>query len=110
MTADKNTSKGISLFIKSVIFIMTLYYIFHKLSDIHNILSPVYFVGNLKSNYFLYALVLVFFNWGFEAIKWKYMIKKIEYITFSVALKSVFAGVSTGIFTPNRVGEFAGKV
>ncbi len=49
-------------------------------------------------------------NWSIEAHKWKYLIKKVERISFAKALKAVFAGLSVSTFTPNRVGEFLGRV
>jgi hypothetical protein len=110
MHANKNISKGISLFIKTIVFIFSVYYIVSKIEDARGIVN----VGELlqKSNtfYFILALCLVPVNWGLEAVKWKYLIKKTEPISFSIALKSVLSGVSISIFTPNRVGEFAGKV
>jgi uncharacterized membrane protein YbhN (UPF0104 family) len=52
----------------------------------------------------------MFLNWSLEAIKWKLLIAPLEKITFSASLKAVFSGVTVSIFTPNRVGEFAGRV
>jgi uncharacterized membrane protein YbhN (UPF0104 family) len=110
MIADKNASKGISLFIKGAIFIASVYYIFYKINDIKGIINVNLLFNQLQWRYFLYALWLVAVNWGIEAVKWRYMIKKIESVSFSIAFKSVLAGVSISIFTPNRVGEFAGKI
>jgi len=56
------------------------------------------------------AFCLMPVNWSLEAIKWKYLIRKTESISFLIALKSVLSGVCISIFTPNRVGEFVGKV
>ncbi len=56
------------------------------------------------------ALLLVFCNWGIEAIKWKYLIRNIEKLTFFRAFGAVMAGVTVSSFTPNRVGEFAGRM
>jgi uncharacterized membrane protein YbhN (UPF0104 family) len=49
-------------------------------------------------------------NWSLEAMKWKMLIVPLERISFLSSLKSIFAGVTVSIFTPNRVGEFAGRV
>jgi uncharacterized membrane protein YbhN (UPF0104 family) len=49
-------------------------------------------------------------NWGLEAWKWKILISPLEHISFMKSLKSIFAGVTISIFTPNRVGEFAGRI
>lgn len=58
-------------------------------------------------------LGLVFFlmliNWSLEALKWRYLIRKSEKISFFRSLKAIFTGISAGTFTPNRLGEFLGR-
>lgn len=50
-------------------------------------------------------------NLGLETMKWWFMVKKSgNKIHFFDAWKSVFAGLTTGIFTPNRIGEYAGRI
>ncbi|MEZ4773411.1 MAG: lysylphosphatidylglycerol synthase domain-containing protein [Bacteroidia bacterium] len=50
-------------------------------------------------------------NLGLETMKWWFMIRKAgNSIRFYVAWKSVFSGLTTGIFTPNRIGEYAGRI
>ncbi|TNE78319.1 MAG: flippase-like domain-containing protein [Bacteroidetes bacterium] len=53
---------------------------------------------------------LVFFNWGAEALKWKLLIADYEKVRFFPAYRAILAGVFIGFFTPNRVGEFAGRL
>ncbi|MFZ4401331.1 MAG: lysylphosphatidylglycerol synthase domain-containing protein [Bacteroidales bacterium] len=59
---------------------------------------------------FLIIIVLMLVNWSIEANKWRYLINKIEIISFSKALKAILTGLSVSTFTPNRVGEFLGRV
>jgi hypothetical protein len=49
-------------------------------------------------------------NWSIEAFKWRLLIKKMQPISFFEALKGVLGGVAVGTFTPNRVGEFGGRI
>jgi uncharacterized membrane protein YbhN (UPF0104 family) len=49
-------------------------------------------------------------NWGLEAYKWRVLIQNIEDISLWRSLKAVFSGVTIAFFTPNRVGEYAGRV
>ncbi len=58
----------------------------------------------------LAVIVLMFFNWGIEAVKWKILVKHIETISFVTAFKGILAGVSLAINTPNRVGEYFGRI
>lgn len=59
---------------------------------------------------FLVVILLMFLNWGIETIKWKILIDKIQPFSFFNAFKTVFAGITIGIFTPNRIGEIGGRV
>jgi hypothetical protein len=54
------------------------------------------------------ALMLV--NWGVETLKWQYLISKIEKVPFLKAFEAVLSGVSVSVFTPNRIGEWFGRV
>ncbi len=63
-----------------------------------------------KAVLFVYAILLVFVNWGIEALKWQKLIHRLEVLSFFESLKSVLAGVALSIVTPNRAGEFAGKI
>ncbi len=62
------------------------------------------------SLFFIFILILMCINWSIEALKWRYLIKKIEQISFAKALKAILAGLSISTFTPNRIGEFLGRV
>lgn len=56
------------------------------------------------------VMLLMLFNWGIEALKWKILVKHIEQISFITAFKGILAGVSLAINTPNRVGEYFGRI
>ena len=48
-------------------------------------------------------------NLYIEAIKWKMVVEKNNPITIYKSLQSVFVGQAFAFFTPNRVGEYAGR-
>lgn len=56
------------------------------------------------------VLLLMPFNWGFETRKWQIAMHPIEPIPFRQALRAVLAGVTFSLFTPNRIGEYGGRV
>jgi len=58
----------------------------------------------------LVCIVLVFVNWGIETSKWQYLIRKIEKVPYLKSYKAVLSGVAISSFTPNRIGEFLGRV
>lgn len=58
----------------------------------------------------IFAVVLMFFNWGLEGVKWQYLMRKIECVSHWIAIKAVFVGMAISIFTPNRIGDYLGRV
>jgi len=49
-------------------------------------------------------------NWSIEAVKWQLSIKKLQQVNFLKAFKAVLSGVSFSVSTPNRVGEYLGRI
>jgi hypothetical protein len=56
------------------------------------------------------AFILIFANWGIEAVKWRLLMLPLERISFIRAFKSVLSGVTLSVNTPNRLGEYGGRV
>lgn len=71
-----------------------------------------YFSHAAPTNLFWLALVLILLpvNLYLESFKWKLLVSKTELISMRTAFRAVLAGFSTGFITPNRSGEFAGRV
>ncbi len=61
--------------------------------------------------FFMVALLLIltFFNWFFESVKWKLLADRLQKISMVHSLKGVLYGVTLGMITPKRVGDFAGR-
>ena len=53
---------------------------------------------------------LMILNWGLEAKKWQLLMRPIQTLTFRRALRAVFSGQALALGTPNRVGEYVGRV
>lgn len=108
----KKLSRYIGFPIKAVVTAAAIWYIYWKLRTQgiavwHSVtdISPKA-AGQLAA-----ALALMPINWGLEAQKWLWMVRKFyPNERFSTSFQSVLAGISTGIFTPNRVGEYAGRI
>ncbi|MET0635764.1 MAG: lysylphosphatidylglycerol synthase transmembrane domain-containing protein [Chitinophagaceae bacterium] len=58
----------------------------------------------------LAVLVLMSINWSLEAIKWKLLVQRIQPVSFSRAIKAVLSGVAFSVTTPNRMGEYLGRI
>ena len=59
---------------------------------------------------FWLVIILTFINWGLEAKKWQALMINLQPINFFTAFKGVLAGVTLSLNTPNRIGEYGGRV
>lgn len=57
-----------------------------------------------------YAVALMPVNWLIEAVKWRCATRHVEQMSLKQSYSSVISGLASGFFTPNRVGEFVGRV
>jgi hypothetical protein len=66
---------------------------------------------SLKKRTILAVLLLAMgLNWLLEIVKWRALVSKIIKIRWLTAVKGVSFGIALSLFTPNRVGEFGGRV
>jgi hypothetical protein len=56
------------------------------------------------------VIVFAFLNWGLEAKKWQVLMQHLQPLNYFVALKGVLSGVTLSLNTPNRIGEYGGRV
>jgi hypothetical protein len=56
------------------------------------------------------VIILTFINWGLEAKKWQALMKHLEPLSYATALKGVLSGVTLSLNTPNRMGEYGGRL
>lgn len=108
-----NFKKALFFSIKLIIVIIAWYFVYYKLKNSGSFSDFLKVIGRVfKTNYFgiISLLLLMLFNWLLETIKWKYLIVKIEKIKLYKAILYVWAGVCIGSITPNRIGEFIGRV
>lgn len=54
-------------------------------------------------------LILMPLNWYLEGKKWQLLMSPFVKIGWLQSIKIVLAGIATGIFTPGRIGEYAGR-
>lgn len=93
---------------------MAGYFIYKKLSD-HKDLNHFSELVSKLSTVKVYTVISLIFslmlvNWLIESAKWKFLISKVESISYYKAVESVFCGLTWAIFTPNRIGEYGGRV
>ncbi|MCO6498985.1 MAG: flippase-like domain-containing protein [Vicingus serpentipes] len=90
--------------------VAALILILYKIKD--DFVNPLYFQLFQVSHihYIIIAFLLLFFNWGMEAYKWRFLMNGIENISFFTAFKLTITAITIGIITPNRIGEIPGRV
>jgi len=59
---------------------------------------------------FWMVILFVFVNWGLEARKWQLLMQVLQPMSFITAFKSVLCGVTFSLNTPNRMGEYGGRI
>jgi len=100
--------------IKLTIVGLAFWFIYSKVSNQKNLLEFKSLIKNIDPSVMCWTLAIVvimmFLNWFFEILKWKYLIQEIQKISIWKATKSVFCGLTWAIFTPNRIGEYGGRI
>lgn len=87
-----------------------IYYEVFQKQDVESLWKTFLFQFQNSNQFYLWlAIILMPLNWGLEAYKWYYLVLKFEKISFLRAFKAVLLGVSIGLFTPARIGEYGGR-
>jgi Lysylphosphatidylglycerol synthase TM region len=60
--------------------------------------------------FFAAVVALMPLNWYLEMLKWRPLLARYEDLSAWRAFQAVIAGISVSLFTPNRVGEFGGRM
>ncbi|MEQ7798663.1 hypothetical protein ABDJ41_02520 [Pedobacter sp. ASV1-7] len=106
--------KILSYILKTTIVIFAFWFVYKKLSSNENLKEFRNLLEQIPQWEIVLVMGLVFllmlFNWGLEAVKWKRLISRVESITLWRSVESVFCGLTWAVFTPNRIGEYGGRV
>lgn len=109
-----NYKKVLAAFIKIAVVAFAFWFIYRKLTSHNDLKEFVKLLASIPSQQIWLVLGTVFllmlFNWGLEAVKWKELIARVEQISLWRAVESVFCGLTWAVFTPNRLGEYGGRV
>ncbi len=114
MPAPIFEKRYLNFFIKALLLTLLAWAIYAQLLSKDN-LPELWktFLGQVQKGN-LWWLFAVFFlmplNWSIEALKWKRLLGGFLKIDFWRALRAVLAGVTVAMFTPNRVGEYGGRI
>ncbi len=112
LTADYK--RIFSIVVKIAIVVFAFYFIYIRLTanqDLRSFLTLLDSIPGEEITLVLSSVIfLMFVNWGLEAVKWKRLVSRIEEISIWKSIESVFCGLTWAVFTPNRLGEYGGRV
>ncbi len=106
------TKQFFLLVIKLLIVGGAFYFIYDQLAnneklDWHKFI--ILFQKNYSIGGIIFLLFLSFLNRFFEILKWQNLVSNLHAISLAEATKQVLGALTAGLFTPNGVGEYAGK-
>jgi uncharacterized membrane protein YbhN (UPF0104 family) len=107
--------KLFSLLLKASILVLAFIFIYREyLKKGDNLRRFQTLIHNLDRNKVIFILslilVLMLVNWILESLKWRYITRNLVKISVWGAIEAVFCGLTWAIFTPNRLGEYAGRI
>ncbi len=56
------------------------------------------------------VIILMLLNWGLESRKWQLAVHPVQAISFGRAFRATLTGTTMASFTPNRMGEYLGRI
>ena len=114
MKLNKNIKIFLNYVLGPLLFTWLSYSVFKQIKNQPNLEESW---QNIKASFtdtrvfnFILVFVLMFINWSLEALKWKISVQRVQPVSFFRSLKAVFSGVSFSVTTPNRTGEYLGRV
>lgn len=66
--------------------------------------------SDMSAGPLLVAIALVPVNWLVETFKWQRLTAHLQQLPILQAAKSVLSGLAVSMLTPNRIGDFAGRI
>jgi len=106
------TKQFLVLLIKILIVAGAFYFIYNQLANNDQLDWQKFIVLFQKNQSVLgisFILLLSVLNRYFEILKWQNLAQYIREISVAESTKQVLAALTAGLFTPNGVGEYAGK-
>ncbi len=106
--------KQLNLFFRAGLILALGAALYFELQSRKNIadIYEVFLLQCSSANWITLAVVslLMPLNWLIETLKWHPFLRRYDSINLKLAFYAVLAGISFALFTPNRVGEYAGRL
>ncbi|HEY4198066.1 MAG TPA: hypothetical protein VGM63_21145 [Mucilaginibacter sp.] len=110
-----SAKKFLSFLFKATILVLAFTFIYHqylkKDSDLRSFENLIHQIGHTQVMLVMgVVVILMFVNWILESLKWQYLTRHLIKVSVWKAIEGVFCGLTWAIFTPNRLGEYGGRV
>ncbi|WDZ98942.1 lysylphosphatidylglycerol synthase domain-containing protein [Mucilaginibacter sp. SJ] len=111
----RSAKKVVSYLLKAGILIIAGWFIYRQFNKKNNDLKQFeHFASQISTTHVVIVMglvvMLMFLNWFLEALKWRYVTKTLINISLWEAVEAVFCGLTWAVTTPNRLGEYGGRV
>ncbi|HLX90232.1 MAG TPA: lysylphosphatidylglycerol synthase domain-containing protein [Puia sp.] len=111
---NKNIKLIINYVLGPVVFLLLAFTVYRQMQAQHGWQRSVRIlhqaiVGGDQWKIWLVILLMVL-NWGLEARKWQLLIRPVQELSLWQSLMGTLTGVTLASFTPNRTGEYFGRM
>jgi hypothetical protein len=96
--------------LKLAIVLIALYYVSTRIAQHAALFKDVVLSPDVYTLPLLVVVLLLPVNIAMETFRWKTLVRHVQHINFLTALKGVLSGFTTALASPNRMGEFVGRV
>ncbi|MFT3702806.1 MAG: lysylphosphatidylglycerol synthase domain-containing protein [Agriterribacter sp.] len=114
ITSNKNIKIFLNKVLGPLLFIWLSYSIYQQIISQADLNESIRYiteaVSGVQAWQFWLAILLMVFNWIIEARKWKVLMSPLQQISMWHSFKGVLAGLAFALSTPNRVGEYGGRM
>lgn len=111
---SKKQKKILNYVAGPLLFLITSFFIYKQVSNKKDLEKQwEHIAHNFQTEHLvaiIFVLLLMIVNWCLETQKWLVAIKGVQSMKFGKAFKSILSGVAFTMITPNRTGEFVGRV
>lgn len=114
MLLNKNIKIFLNYFLGPVLFVWLSYSIYQQIIHQPQLARSWKSIQNalIGEQWWKFPVILILMavNWGVEARKWQVLLKPVERISWFRSFKATLTGVAFALNTPNRIGEYGGRV
>lgn len=96
-------------FLLAIAALIYLFYLFQQKLEKVELLAAFELLKENGTGLILVVLLMPL-NWLIETYKWRYLLLKVQSLSFWKSLQSILLGTLLSLLTPNRTGELAGRL